>query len=173
MTNPRTLAELNAADRDSFTSALGHLFEHSPWVAHDTWAARPFASVADLHAKLCASMRAGSRDRLVALVRAHPDLAGRLARLGQLTPDSKREQAGAGLDQLTAAEAEEFEKLNRAYRARFRLPFIICARLHNKTAIKAAMQLRLSNLPDIEFQTALAEIEKIAQFRLNDLLEGK
>ncbi len=170
MNVPHTLAELNSADRDSFTHALGHLFEHSAWVAEETWPKRPFRTVEDLHTKLCATMREGSRDRQAALVRAHPDLAGRLARTGQLTVDSKREQAGAGLDKLTPAELIEFEKLNRAYRARFRFPFIICARLTNKTGIVGAMQVRLSNPVDVEFQTALAEIEKIAQLRLNDVL---
>lgn len=170
MNSPRTLAELNAADRDAFTSALGHLFEHSPWVAEEAWASRPFRNVEQLHTKLCAAMRAASRDRQAALIRAHPDLAGRLARLGQLTADSKREQAGAGLDRLTPEELTAFEKLNRTYRGRFRFPFIVCARLSNKAAILAAMQLRLSNPPDVEFQTALAEIEKIARLRLDDLL---
>jgi 2-oxo-4-hydroxy-4-carboxy-5-ureidoimidazoline decarboxylase len=170
MNHPHTLAELNAADRESFTSALGHLFEHSPWVAAEAWPARPFRDASDLHAKLCAAMRAGSREQHAALIRAHPDLAGRLARLGQLTAESTREQAGAGLDALTPEERATFEKLNRTYRGRFRFPFIICARLSSKAEIVAAMQLRINNPPEIEFQTALAEIEKIAELRLKDFL---
>jgi 2-oxo-4-hydroxy-4-carboxy-5-ureidoimidazoline decarboxylase len=168
-----SLAEINSLERAPFTALLGHLFEHSPWVAEETWPRRPFRDVAQLHAELCATMRGGSRDRLAGLIRAHPDLAGRLARLGQLTGESTREQAMAGLDRLAPAEAAEFEKLNHAYRARFRFPFILCARLSDKAAILTAMRARLDNPPEQEFQTALAEIEKIARLRLDDLLEQK
>ena len=166
-----TLAEINALDRGAFVAALGHLFEHSPWVADETWARRPFRDVAHLHAELCATVRSSTRDRQFALVAAHPDLAGRLAQKNQLTADSTREQAGAGLTQLSPAELLLFEKLNRSYRARFRFPFIICARLNAKDAIVAAMQSRLSNPPDVEFQTALSEIDKIARLRLDDVVK--
>ena len=166
-----SLAEINSLDRAAFTAALGHLFEHSPWVASETWPERPFRDIAHLHAELCATMRAAPRDRQLALIRAHPDLAGRLAQQGQLTAESTREQASAGLDQLTAAELAAVQELNAAYLARFGFPFIICARLTNKSAILAAMQSRVANSPDTEFATALGEIEKIAQLRLNDLLQ--
>jgi 2-oxo-4-hydroxy-4-carboxy-5-ureidoimidazoline decarboxylase len=166
-----TLPEINALERGAFVAALGHLFEHSPWIAEETWARRPFRDAAHLHAELCATMRGASRDRQFALIAAHPDLAGRLAQKKQLTADSTREQASAGLAQLTPAELLVFEKLNRSYRARFRFPFIICARLNAKDAILAAMQSRLSNAPEVEFQAALAEIEKIAQLRLNDVVK--
>ncbi len=165
-----TLAELNATERSAFTAALGHLFEHSPWVAEETWPRRPFRDAAHLHAELCATLRNASSDRKFALVAAHPDLAGRLAREKHLTAESTREQAGAGLTQLSAAELAMFEKLNRTYRGRFRFPFIICARLNAKDAILAAMQARIENSPEVEFQTALAEIEKIARLRLEDVL---
>jgi 2-oxo-4-hydroxy-4-carboxy-5-ureidoimidazoline decarboxylase len=167
---PMTLAQLNSLDRSAFTAALGHIFEHSPWVAEEAWWQRPFRDGADLHAKLCASMRAASRERQLALIRAHPDLAGRLAQQGQLTAESTREQASAGLDQLGAGELAEFQRLNAAYRARFDFPFIVCARLSDKAAILSAMHTRLANSPEAEFQTALREIEKIAQLRLADLV---
>lgn len=165
-----TLATLNTLDRAAFTTALGHLFEHSPWIEEETWPRRPFRDAAHLHAELCATMRAAAPLRQLELVRAHPDLAGRLARQNALTPDSAREQAGAGLDRLTDAELAEFQRLNTAYLARFGFPFIICARLNAKSAILAAMQTRSSNSPEAEFATALGEIEKIALLRLNDLL---
>jgi len=165
------LATLNTLDRAAFTGALGHLFEHSPWVADETWSQRPFRDATHLHAALCATMRSAAPDRQLALIRAHPDLAGRLARQNALTAESTREQASAGLDRLTEAELAEFQRLNTAYLARFGFPFIICARLNAKSAILAAMQARLSNPPDLEFATALGEIEKIARLRLNDLLE--
>jgi 2-oxo-4-hydroxy-4-carboxy-5-ureidoimidazoline decarboxylase len=149
------------------------LFEHSPWVAEETWPRRPFASAEALHAALCATMREAPRDRQLALIRAHPDLAGRLAQQKLLTSESTREQASAGLDQLTEAELSEFARNNDAYQARFGFPFIICARLNAKAAILTAMQQRLKNPPDAEFATALGEIEKIAWLRLQDVLKPR
>ena len=165
------LATLNTLDRAAFTGALGHLFEHSPWVADETWPQRPFRDATHLHTALCATMRAAAPDRQLALIRAHPDLAGRLARQNALTAESTREQASAGLNRLTDGELAEFQRLNTAYLARFGFPFIICARLNAKSAILAAMQTRLPNTDETEFTTALGEIEKIAQLRLNDLLD--
>jgi 2-oxo-4-hydroxy-4-carboxy-5-ureidoimidazoline decarboxylase len=165
-----SLQMLNAADHEAFITTLGHLFEHSPWVAEETWAKRPFASVEALHAALCAAMRAAPADRQLALIRAHPDLAGRLARQKQLTAESTREQASAGLDQLTDAELAEFARNNDTYKAKFGFPFIICARLNAKASILSAMAARLPNTPTVEFTTALAEIEKIAWLRLQDAL---
>lgn len=165
-----TLEQLNASDRAAFTAALGHLFEHSPWVAEETWPERPFRDAAHLHAALCARMRAAPRERQLALIRAHPDLAGRLARQRQLTAESTREQASAGLDRLTDAELATFVRLNAAYTEKFGFPFIICARLNAKDAIVQAMRHRVENDPAAEFDAALAEIAKIAQLRLADAL---
>ncbi|MEN9401866.1 MAG: Uric acid degradation bifunctional protein PucL [Verrucomicrobiota bacterium] len=165
-----SLTALNSSDRDTFTAALGHLFEHSPWVAEETWSRRPFASAEALHAALCTTMRAAPQDRQLALIRAHPDLAGRLAQQKKLTAESTREQASAGLDQLTDAELAAFTRQNDAYKAKFGFPFIICARLNAKSAILDAMQARSTNPPDTEFATALGEIEKIARLRLLDVL---
>ncbi len=171
LSDHHTIDSLNSADRAAFTAALGHLFEHSPWVADETWTRRPFRDAANLHAELCATMRGAARERQLALIRAHPDLAGRLALQNQLTAESTREQASAGLDQLTAEELAGFQTLNAAYLERFGFPFIICARLSNKSAMLAAMQARGGNSPEQEIQTALGEIEKIALLRLNDLLK--
>ena len=168
-----SLATINRLDRAAFASALGHLFEHSPWVADKTWPKRPFRGAAQLHTELCATMRAAPRDRQLALIRAHPDLAGRLAQPRALTAESTREQASAGLNQLSPAELAEFQQLNDAYRTRFGFPFIICARLSRRIAILAAMRSRLANAPEIEFQAALGEIEKISRLRLEDLLRAK
>lgn len=167
-----SLAELNKADRAAFVAVLGHLFEHSPWVAEEAWPLRPFASPETLHAALCATMRAAARDRQLALIRAHPDLAGRLARQKKLTTESTREQASAGLDRLTDAELAEFTRTNDAYRETFGFPFIICARLNAKAAILAAMKQRVANPLQTEFITALGEIEKIAWLRLQDVLKA-
>jgi 2-oxo-4-hydroxy-4-carboxy-5-ureidoimidazoline decarboxylase len=166
------LATINKFERVAFTAALGHLFEHSPWVAEQTWAKRPFDSAGALHVALCATMRAAPRERQLALIRAHPDLAGRLAQQRKLTAESTREQASAGLDRLADAELAEFTRQNDAYKAKFGFPFIICARLNAKDAILAAMRTRLGHTPEAEFATALGEIEKIARLRLEDTLKA-
>jgi 2-oxo-4-hydroxy-4-carboxy-5-ureidoimidazoline decarboxylase len=165
------LADLNTADRAAFTAALGHLFEHSPWVAEESWAKRPFATAETLHAALCTTMRSAPRDRQLALIRAHPDLAGRLAQQKKLTAESTREQATAGLDRLTDAEFAEFTRNNQTYQAKFGFPFIICARLNAKETILNAMRTRVGNVADVEFNTALGEIEKIARLRLQDVFQ--
>lgn len=168
-----SLAYLNTCSAAEFVSAIGHLFEHSPWIAEETWPKRPFLDASELHAKLCATMRGATKQRQRELINAHPDLAGRLAQQNQLTADSTREQASAGLNRLTNDELAEFQQLNTAYRERFGFPFIICARLNAKDAIIDAMRKRSTNSPGDEFTTALGEIEKIAQLRLNDLLNPK
>ena len=168
---PASLATLNTSERADFVCQLGHLFEHSPWVADETWSQRPFASAKALHVALCSTMRAAPRERQVALIRAHPDLAGRLAQQNQLTAESTNEQTAAGLNRLSAAELAEFTALNDAYRTRFGFPFVICARLNAKEAIVAAMRARGANPPEAECATALDEIEKIAWLRLTDHLK--
>lgn len=168
-----TLAHLNSVNRVEFTAALGPLFEHSPWVAQRTHAKRPFRGAAHLHAELCATMRSAPEADRLALLCAHPDLAGRLARLGQLTAESTSEQRGAGLDSLGEAGLAEFKALNDAYKSRFGFPFIICARLNDRASILAAMKSRVSNDPSRESEAALAEIEKIAWLRLKDILTQK
>jgi 2-oxo-4-hydroxy-4-carboxy-5-ureidoimidazoline decarboxylase len=167
---PHSLAALNSGDRAAFVAALGPLFEHSPWVAAETFGKRPFRDADSLHAALCETMCCAPAERQLALVRAHPDLAGRLARTGALTEASAREQSAAGLDRLAASEAAEIERLNGAYTARFGFPFVICARLNAKDAILAAMRSRSGNTPEAELSTALGEIAKIARLRLNEAI---
>jgi 2-oxo-4-hydroxy-4-carboxy-5-ureidoimidazoline decarboxylase len=167
-----TIEELNRLDRGGFVAAIGHVFEHSGWVAEETWDHRPFDSVEHLHRKLCETMRRASPPRQLVLIRAHPDLAGRLARANRLTAESTREQASAGLNALTPSELAAMEKLNADYRAKFDFPFVICARLNAKDVILAAMRSRLDNPPETEKAAALAEIEKIALLRLKDVVRG-
>lgn len=165
-----SLPTINGLDRAAFAARLGHLFEHSPWVAEAAWGQRPFRDAAQLQAALGAALRAAPREKQLALIRAHPDLAGRLAQQHQLTAESTREQASAGLDRLSAEELAAFQQNNAAYLARFGFPFIVCARLTHKAAILAAMRTRLANSPEAEFAAALGEIEKIARLRLDDVL---
>ncbi|MDB5294305.1 MAG: Zn-dependent hydrolase, partial [Phycisphaerales bacterium] len=169
-----TVAALNAMDREAFVAAVGGAFEHSPWIAGRGWdEARPFASTADLHAKLCGVVAAASPAEQVGLIAAHPDLVGRLAREGRLTRESTAEQAAAGLTTLSADEAALFERHNAAYRERFGFPFVICARENKKDAILSAFPARLAHSREQEVETALAEIYKIARLRLADVVWEK
>ena len=163
-----TLRRLNQMNRETFVQAIGPTFEHSPWIADRAWSSRPFASVSDLHEKLTATVSSASPEEQLALIRAHPDLVGRLAREGKLTRESTAEQAAAGLTTLSAEEIRTFESHNAAYKSRFGFPFIICARENRKEAILAAFPKRLSNSKEQEMATALAEIYKIARLRLSD-----
>jgi 2-oxo-4-hydroxy-4-carboxy-5-ureidoimidazoline decarboxylase len=165
-----SVAELSGMTREQFVGALGFLFEHSPWVVEEAWAWRPFGSRAELHAKLVAVVRYGGEERHLALIRAHPDLAGRAGTAGDLTAASAGEQASAGLDRLSAAELERFHALNDAYKARFGFPFIICVRENTKESILAAFEARLANEPADEVASALAEIGKIVRLRLAEVV---
>jgi OHCU decarboxylase len=163
-----SIAALNAADRATFVAAIGFAFEHSPWIAEAAWERRPFADLGALHAALVAVVKRAPQERRVALIAAHPDLAGRVAREGRLTAASHGEQAAAGLDLLTADEIARFDAANAAYRARFGFPFVVCARKHDKASILAALERRARNGRTTEIATALDEIAKIARFRLED-----
>jgi OHCU decarboxylase len=165
-----TLDDVEAMDEDAFVAALGALFEHSPWVARDAYARRPFGSVAALGRALEAAMRAAPRARQVELIRAHPELAGREARAGELTEASAGEQARAGLHRLSAGEVRALSDLNRDYRARFGFPLIVCVREHTKDSILSWGRERLGHSADAEVAIALGEIAKIAGLRLRDLV---
>ena len=141
------------------------LFEHSPWI-EERADAQP--SSGDRHADLMAVVHAATPDERLALIRAHPELAGKAAIDGTLTDASAQEQASAGLDRMTPDEFDRFHALNTAYRARFDMPFIICVRLTDKPGILAAMEARLANDRDTEIATAIDEIGKIVKLRLED-----
>lgn len=141
------------------------LFEHSPWI-EDRADALP--SSGDRHADLMAVLHAASADEQLALIRAHPELAGKAAIDRTLTDASASEQASAGLDRLTQGEFDQFHALNAAYRDRFDFPFIICVRLTDKAGILAAMESRLANDRETEIATALEQIGEIVRLRLGD-----
>jgi 2-oxo-4-hydroxy-4-carboxy-5-ureidoimidazoline decarboxylase len=165
-----TLAEINKLAAHEFVHTLGGVFEHSPWVAEAVEGLRPFDSTSALHAAMNGAVAASPLARHLDLIRAHPDLAGRLAQLGQLTAESTREQASAGLANADAATLARISELNSAYLATFGFPFIICARLNKVDTILEAMQLRLLQDDATEIATALSEIGKIALLRLKDLI---
>jgi OHCU decarboxylase len=169
---PLTLAAINALDEAAFVAAFGALFEHSPWVARAAWRARPFGDAGDLAAAFDEAMRGAAPERQLALIRAHPELAGRQARDGELTAASAREQASAGLDRLTAHELARLTALNRAYGERFGFPLVVCVREHTTQSLLAWGEERLGHARDEEVRTALGEIAKIARLRLRDLVAG-
>ena len=165
-----TLAELNALDRARFVALLGGVFEHSPWVAEAAWDRRPFASLDALHAAMNSVVSAATPERQLALIRAHPELAGKAAVRGELTADSTREQSGAGLTACTPEEFARLQALNREYNTRFGFPFIIAVGGLDRAAIIARFAQRVANDRDAELGEALAQIARIARLRLEALL---
>ena len=161
-------ATMNELDKKDFVQIIGPVFEHSEWIAEATWAKRPFADLNHLNCSLCETVKKAGEEKQFALICAHPDLAGRVA----LTRESANEQAGAGLDKLSPEEMDLFQKQNAAYKKRFGFPFVICARLNRKKAILDGFRARLANSREQEIQTALQEIFKIAELRLNDLISN-
>ena len=161
-----SLNTLNSLTPDAFAQALGGVFEHSPWVAEAVVERQPFDSWDTLHAALVEAVARAAPERQLALIRAHPDLAGKAALAGEVTEASKEEQSGAGLNRLSEDEYRRFHKLNTTYRERFGFPFILAVRNHDKSSILEAFEERLTNEPATEKNRALAEIAKIARFRL-------
>ncbi|MCC4585701.1 2-oxo-4-hydroxy-4-carboxy-5-ureidoimidazoline decarboxylase [Xanthomonas melonis] len=153
-------------DDAAFVARYRDLFEHSPWVVERAVRRRPFD---DVHVGLMQVVYEASPEDQVALIRAHPELAGKAAIDRTLTATSAAEQASAGLDRLSEAEFRRFHALNQAYRHRFGFPFVICVRLHDKAGILAALERRLEATRREEIATALAEIGSIVQLRLEAL----
>ena len=153
-------------ERSDFIHRSGALFEHSPWVVERA-ADRPRTD--DLHGDLMKVVETATGDERLALVRAHPELAGKAVVARELTAASAAEQASAGLDSLTQAEFDRFHQLKAAYQDRFGFPFIICVRRTDKAGILAAMEQRLDNERDTELKTAITEIGEIVRLRLKDL----
>lgn len=172
------LSQLNTMPEAEFVIVLGGVFEHSPWVAEAIADGRPYATIAALHQAMVQAVEHAGTPQQLALIRAHPDLAGKAARAGDLTHASTNEQKGAGLDRLNDVEFERFHHLNDAYKQRFDFPFILAVRgfggvSHNKYSILAAFEERLKNTPDQEISEALRQIARIAELRLGDMLEAE
>ncbi|WP_105437844.1 2-oxo-4-hydroxy-4-carboxy-5-ureidoimidazoline decarboxylase [Neorhizobium sp. T25_13] len=161
--------------RGDFIAMFGGVFEHSPFIAERAYDSGlmlvPLTSKS-VHDALTSIFRKASREERLGVLRAHPDLAGKLAIAGELTEDSKKEQAGAGLDRLSAEEHARFTELNTAYMEKFGFPFIIAVKGLTKDDILAAFEKRIHNSAEEEFDTATAQVEKIALLRLQSLLPG-
>jgi 2-oxo-4-hydroxy-4-carboxy-5-ureidoimidazoline decarboxylase len=167
-----SLDQLNAANKAQFVTALGAIYEHSPWVAEAVVAKHPFATLVALHEAMMEAVRSADEAAKLKLLKAHPDLAGKAARAGSITADSKGEQASAGLDRLNDKEFETFHRLNQAYAKKFGFPFIICVRRHTKDSIFRQFEARLVSDTAREQTTALLEIFRIAALRLDQHVEA-
>ncbi|WP_415830951.1 2-oxo-4-hydroxy-4-carboxy-5-ureidoimidazoline decarboxylase [Castellaniella denitrificans] len=162
-----TLNELSSLTQAEFSRELGAIFEHSPWIPERAWAARPFADVEALHQAMMRVVREAGPAEQLALITAHPELAGKEAAAGTLTSDSTSEQRGAGLDQCSPEELRRLRGLNAAYRERFGFPFVIAVKGRSRYQIMDAIEQRLHNERDAEFETCLDQIGQIARFRLD------
>ncbi|MCY1285818.1 Uric acid degradation bifunctional protein [compost metagenome] len=158
--------------REAFVEAFADIYEHSPWVAEkafDLGQDERIDEIDGLHQRMADLLLSASREAQLALINAHPDLAGKAAVRGELTEASTNEQAGAGIHECTAEEFARFTELNDAYKAKFGFPFIMAVKGSNRHQILAAFEERIHNSPEAEFNRALAEINKIALFRLQQM----
>ena len=160
------LVTLNQLPLDDFIRAAGPLFEHSPWIGLRAGSRRPFASIANMHAVLVDVVNSATETEKLALIRAHPDLAGKLAIAGDLTVHSQAEQKSAQLDQLTPEQFAAMTALNERYRAKFEFPFVLCVRDHTQAEIFEAFHRRIDHDRSTEINAALTQIGRIAWHRL-------
>ncbi|TCD19953.1 2-oxo-4-hydroxy-4-carboxy-5-ureidoimidazoline decarboxylase [Pseudomonas sp. IC_126] len=162
----------SSLDRDAFVAAFADIYEHSPWVAEQAYDKGVDAGLDDietLHARMADILLSAPRETQLALINAHPDLAGKAAVRGELTASSTSEQAGAGIHECTAEEFARFTELNEAYKDKFGFIFIMAVKGSNRHQILAAFEERLHNTPEQEFDRAVSEINKIALFRLQTM----
>ena len=172
MTTSLSLDQLYAMPDAAFIAALGDVFEHAPWVAEAVLRARPFATIVALHDAMVNAVRRAPAETQLGFIKGHPELASKVAQAGALTDASKAEQGSLGLDKLSGAEFDEFQKLNAAYRDKFGFPFIICVRRHTRDSILANFARRLGNTADAERETATDEIGYITRLRLVGKVSG-
>ncbi len=169
-----TLDALNTASATDFATALAEVFEHAPWVAAQAATARPFPTVAALHAAMFAAVERAPAAEQARFLNGHPELAGAAARQGTMAAFSAQEQAASGLDGLDDAgfDAMSFDAMNRDYRARFGIPFILCVRRHGRASLLRQFRRRLGGTPDGEHAAALREVFLITRLRIASLVDG-
>jgi 2-oxo-4-hydroxy-4-carboxy-5-ureidoimidazoline decarboxylase len=166
----KPLEQLNACTQGDFVAALANIFEYSPWVAEQAFAARPFAGINALFAAMKTAVERAPDELRLALIKSHPDLADKTRRAAGLTAESTAEQNSVGLDRLSDAEYEAFERVNNAYRAKFGFPYIVCVRRHTKDSILDDFERRLPNDIATETKASIEEICRIAALRLDQLV---
>jgi 2-oxo-4-hydroxy-4-carboxy-5-ureidoimidazoline decarboxylase len=168
-----TLERINAMTPQAFVGALGGVFEHSPWIAESAFVARPFANVTELHEAMINAVMRAARERQLALLNAHPELAGKEARARALTSSSAAEQASVGLNALSREEIQLLARWNREYREKFGFPFIIAVRRHTKASIFREIERRLANDTETELNDCLEQVFLITRLRLEALLAAQ
>src|SRR5476649_1698552 len=161
-----TLDQLNALPAGAFISTLSGVFEHSPWVAEAALWKRPFTSIDQLHDVMTTIVDQAGVKQQLALINAHPELAGKAAVRGELTDESTREQSGAGLNLCTQEEFDRLQALNAAYREKFGFPFILAVRGYDRHGIIANFEARVNNSRADELRASLDQIYRIARLRL-------
>lgn len=166
----KPLAELNACSQSDFVAALANIFEHSPWIAEQAASSRPFTGVRHLFEVMQAVVERAPAELKLALIKAHPDLANKTQRAAGLTAESTAEQDSVGLDRLSDAEYEAFERVNNAYRSKFGFPYIVCVRRQTKDSILRDFERRLPNDAATEMKASVEEICRIAALRLDQLV---
>jgi len=166
------MASINAIDRTAFVQKFGGIFENSPWVAEQAWEKRPFATLEELHAAMVTVVKHAPAEKQLALLKSHPDLAGKEAQAGTMTASSVAEQASAGLNALSHDEMLRISDLNVAYKKKFGFPFIIAVRMHTKEGILFEFNRRLQNETQTEFANDLQNVYIITRLRLNKLLDA-
>src|ERR1700733_650198 len=164
------LSDLNACSKADLVAHLGNIFEYSPWIAEAAADVRPFAGINALYAAMKAVVERAPEDKRLELIKAHPDLANKTQRAAGLTAESNAEQNSVGLDRLSDAEYEAFERVNNAYRAKFEFPYIVCVRRHTRDSILRDFERRLPNDAKTETQTSIEEICRIAALRVDQLV---
>jgi len=167
-----TLLELNRLDRTQFVAALAHIYEHSPWIPERAWDRRPFDTLDTLRSAMADVVASAGKERQLALIRAHPELASKATLRQDLTADSNAEQSGAGLTQCSTDEYARLQDLNARYNAKFGFPFILAVKGYDRRGVIAEFARRIDNEPAIEFAECLRQIEKIARLRLEALVEA-
>jgi OHCU decarboxylase len=165
---PLTIEAVNAMSPTEFVAAFGNVAEHTPWVAERAARTRPFRDRRAMIDAFAEEVHQASPAEKLALLRAHPDLAGRAAIAGEVAEDSRREQAGAGLDRLTEAEFARFSRINDAYRSKFGFPFILAVKGATKDRILESYAERIDRDPDAELAMAISEVVKIIGLRLEE-----
>ncbi len=168
----KSLADLNACSKDEFVTALANIFEYSPWIAEQAASLRPFAGVQQLFDAMKAAVDRAPSELRLALIKAHPDLANKTQRAAGLTAESSAEQNSVGLDRLSDAEYQAFERVNNAYRSKFGFPYIVCVRRHTRDSILRDFERRLPNDAKTEMQKSIEEICRIAALRVDQLVSG-
>jgi 2-oxo-4-hydroxy-4-carboxy-5-ureidoimidazoline decarboxylase len=167
------LSDLNVCSKDDFVAALANVFEYSPWIAEQAATLRPFTGVNALFAAMRSTVDRAPEELRLALIRAHPDLAGKTQRAAGLTAESSAEQNSAGLHRLSDAEYQAFERVNNAYRAKFGFPYVVCVRRHTRDSILRDFERRLPNDAKAEAQASIGEICRIAALRLDQLVASE